>query len=94
MSGARVTVRQPPSAPVQYTIAHEQPRERPRSRRFDGMFSSVAQQVGGTDHLLDTFFGFLRRKTNLFTDASGREAAKTSVLKAFQKSEDRTLTER
>ena len=64
-------------------------RARPHPRRFDGMFISVAQQAGGIDNLLDTFFGFLRRKTDFFAGAADPEAAKNSVLKGFQKNKDR-----
>ena len=34
--------------------------------RFDGLFMNVAQQAQGIDNLMDTFFGFLRRKTDFF----------------------------
>uniref|UniRef100_A0A7S0P324 Nuclear migration protein nudC n=1 Tax=Calcidiscus leptoporus TaxID=127549 RepID=A0A7S0P324_9EUKA len=59
--------------------------------RFDGMYMQLASQMGGLDPLLDSFFGFLRRKTDFFTNAATPEAAQESVLKAFQKNKDRSL---
>lgn len=38
--------------------------------RFDGMYMNLAQQNQGIDNLLDSFFGFLRRKTDFFTGVS------------------------
>ena len=35
--------------------------------RFDGFFMNIAQQHQGIDALLDSFFGFLARKTDFFT---------------------------
>ena len=35
--------------------------------RFDGFFMNIAQQHVGIDSLLDSFFGFLGRKTDFFT---------------------------
>ena len=66
----------------------------PCAHRFDGTLNSIAQQVGGTANLLDTFFGFLRRNTSLFAaqgSKSPRVAAKNSVLKALQKNEERLI---
>jgi len=57
--------------------------------RFDGMLINLAQQVGGIDNLMDTFFGFMRRKTDFFAGAADEAAAKASVLKSFQKNKDR-----
>lgn len=54
------------------------------------MLISLAQQVGGIDNLLDTFFGFLRRKTDFFAGAVDESAAKASVLKSFQKNKERS----
>lgn len=38
--------------------------------RFDGMYMNLAQQNQGIDNLLESFFGFLRRKTDFYTGAS------------------------
>ncbi len=37
------------------------------AEKFDGFFMSIAQQHQGIDSLLDSFFGFLGRKTDFFT---------------------------
>ncbi|CAN0451682.1 unnamed protein product, partial [Hapterophycus canaliculatus] len=34
--------------------------------RFDGLYLSLAQQNHGIDNLLQSFFGFLRRKTDFY----------------------------
>lgn len=38
--------------------------------RFDSLYLNLAQQNQGIDNLLDSFFGFLRRKTDFYTGAS------------------------
>lgn len=38
--------------------------------RFDGLYLNLAQQNQGIDNLLESFFGFLRRKTDFYTGAS------------------------
>jgi hypothetical protein len=38
--------------------------------RFDGLYLTVAQQARGIEPLLDTLFGFLRRKTDFFSGPS------------------------
>lgn len=45
--------------------------------RFDGLYMNVAQQARGIDPLLDTVFGFLRRKTDFFAGPPGAAAAGT-----------------
>jgi len=57
--------------------------------RFDGMYINLAQQVGGIDSLLDSFFGFLRRKTDFLSGAVSTDAAEQAVLKAFKKNKER-----
>lgn len=53
-------------------IAH--PKKKKMSRadddRFDSMYLSLAQQNQGIDNLFESFFGFLRRKTDYYTGAS------------------------
>jgi len=58
--------------------------------RFDGMYMNMAQGMGGIDPLLDSFFGFLRRKTDFFAGAASEDAAKDQVLKAFAKNKARS----
>ena len=62
---------------------------RPPLRSFDGMYLNLAGQVGGIDNLLDSFFGFLRRKTDFFAGAVSEEAARDTVLKAYTKNKER-----
>lgn len=38
--------------------------------RFDGLYMNLAQQNQGIENLLESFFGFLRRRTDFFTGAS------------------------
>ncbi len=35
--------------------------------KWDGMLSTIAQQSGNIDRVLDTFFSFLGRKTDFYT---------------------------
>merc|ERR1711998_356155 len=51
---------------------------------FDGMFMQVAQRRQGIEPLFDTFFGFLRRRTDFFTAAEPGKAENT-VTTAFRK---------
>jgi len=57
--------------------------------RFDGMYINIAQQIGGIEPLLDSFFGFLRRKTDFLNGAATETMAQETVLKAFKKNLDR-----
>ena len=50
----------------------------------------MAQQMGGIEPLLDSFFGFMRRKTDFFVGAMSGEAAEETVLKAFSKNKARS----
>ena len=58
------------------------------------MYLNMAQQQGGIEPLLDTFFGFLRRKTDFFSGAADDVAAQESVLKAFKKNKERNDEEK
>jgi len=51
--------------------------------KFDGMLLHIAQQHDGIEPLFDTFFGFLRRKTDYYTGAQ-KEAAQTIMMKSFK----------
>ncbi|CEG37939.1 Nuclear distribution protein NUDC [Plasmopara halstedii] len=62
--------------------------------RFDTLLAQIAQQHGGVEPLLDTFFGFLHRKTDFYVvsnDPSSHRMgflpgqAQQKVLSAFQK---------
>lgn len=53
------------------------------------MYISVAQQLGGIDPLLDSFMGFLRRKTDFFSGAAESNAPQETILKAFTKNKER-----
>lgn len=57
--------------------------------RFDGMYMNLAGSVGGIDPLLDSFFGFLRRKTDFFAGAADSSMPRNKVLEAFQKNQER-----
>lgn len=48
--------------------------------RFDGLYMNLAQQNQGIDNLLESFFGFLRRRTDFFTGAS-QSMLEESLLK-------------
>lgn len=64
--------------------------------QFDNMLLMIAQRSGGIEPLLDTFFSFLRRKTDFFTGASG-DRVSDLVLKCIRKQQDmadRTAQER
>ena len=43
------------------------------------MYISMAQQLGGIDPLLDSFFGFLRRKTDFLSGASSSSVPQETV---------------
>mmetsp|Transcript_35313 Transcript_35313/g.75247 ORF Transcript_35313/g.75247 Transcript_35313/m.75247 type:complete len:328 (-) Transcript_35313:104-1087(-) len=53
--------------------------------KFDGILMTIAQQSGSIDAILDSFFGFLQRKTDFFSGAQSDEAARELVLKYYSK---------
>lgn len=59
--------------------------ENPEAERFDGVLLNIAQQSGSIENILDTFFGFLQRKTDFFTGAQDEKAAEELVLKYYKK---------
>ena len=54
--------------------------------RFDGLLLNMAQQHQGIDALLDSMFGFLRRKTDFFT-GPGAAGARDALLRAYERQE-------
>jgi len=50
---------------------------------FDGMFMQVAERRRGIEPLFDSFFGFLRRRTDFF--GAGSDKAEATVMQAFKK---------
>ncbi len=58
------------------------------------MYLQLAQQLGGIDPLLDSFFGFMRRKTDFFTGGASEGAAEETVVKAFRKNKARADEEK
>jgi CS domain/N-terminal conserved domain of Nudc. len=50
--------------------------------RFDGLYMTVAQTAQGIDPLLDTVFGFLRRKTDFFAGPPGHPPTGTEAAAA------------
>ncbi|EER04571.1 conserved hypothetical protein [Perkinsus marinus ATCC 50983] len=53
--------------------------------KFDGVYLSVAQQVGAIEPLLDSFFSFLERKTDFMTGETSPGAARDMVTRCFDK---------
>lgn len=52
---------------------------------FDGMLMNIAERRRGIDPLLDSVFGFLRRKTDFFKGASSIAAAEKTLMESFKK---------
>lgn len=48
--------------------------------RFDGIFMNIVQQASGIDNFFDSLFGFMRRKTDFFTNA---DSGKRMISKHF-----------
>jgi len=55
------------------------------AEKFDNVLLSVAQQAGSIENILDSFFGFLQRKTDFFTGAQDEAAAEALVMKYYKK---------
>jgi len=54
------------------------------AEQFDGYFLHIAQQTRGIEPLLETFFSFLRRKTDFFS-GGGDGAAERAVLNVLRR---------
>ena len=54
--------------------------------RFDPLFLNVARQHQGIEPLLESFFGFLRRRTDFFTGGSEGQAQR-AVLECMKRQE-------
>lgn len=61
--------------------------------KFDSMLLHIAQQHDGIKPLFDTFFGFLRRKTDFYTGAQKSEA-QSLVMDAFKNHLNQALLEK
>lgn len=59
--------------------------------RFDSMLLAIAQQHEGIDSILDTFFSFLGRKTDFFTQPSMARAAVQRALDRHLSRAEETL---
>lgn len=55
------------------------------TEKFDGVLLNIAQQSGSIEAILDSFFGFLQRKTDFFTGAQDEAAAEQLVMKYYKK---------
>ena len=55
-----------------------------QQKNWDGMLLMLARENQGIDNLLDTFFGFLYRKTDFFQAASKQDSSK-KLLESFNK---------
>jgi len=62
-----------------------------QEERFDGVFMSVVQQAQGIENFFEALFGFMRRKTDLFTQEDVSRRMITSVMEKHLKmfSEDK-----
>lgn len=61
--------------------------------KYDNMLMHIAQQHNGIEPLFDTFFGFLRRKTDFYTGAQ-KAIAETLVMTSFKKHLNHALKEK
>lgn len=50
------------------------------SGRFDALFATLAQQHDGVEALLDSFFGFMHRKTDFYVVTSDPARRKMGFL--------------
>lgn len=55
-----------------------------QQQKWDNMLMMMAQENHGIDNLLDTFFGFLFRKTDFFSAATSADSRK-KVVSAYEK---------
>jgi len=55
-----------------------------QQQKWDNMLMMMAQENHGIDNLLDTFFGFLHRKTDFFSAAAAADS-RQKVISAYEK---------
>lgn len=55
-----------------------------KQEAFDALLLNIAREHEGIDALLDSFFGFLRRKTDFFAAAPSKEHVQETVRKVVR----------
>ena len=48
--------------------------------RFDGLFMNAVQQAQGIENFFESLFGFMRRKTDLYTQEANARAMVNAAL--------------
>merc|ERR1712146_828178 len=58
------------------------------SNEFDGLLMNIAERRRGIDPMLDSVFGFLRRRTDFFKGVETKGRAEEAVMNAFRKHQE------